>query len=238
MDETNTAEPTQGAEPVDQSSETPPTSNGEKLLPQSEVNRLVANARREGYERAQKKPTAAPVATAPSPTPAQAPPAAPADSVLLARIEEMELRGKFDRAAIKAGIDDEAADDWFDLFKAQRPPDPAAWIADKQRKFGIGRSSTTTQPAIENNKQAPAQTTAPAQAPKPTTNITDRGPAAAGDALDAEAIYDSRPLESTADDFERLALKHGRAKAHEMARDRILAYLRGVKLVPEHRRQR
>ena len=210
-------------EPVaDQQPETPPAAgSSEKLLPQSEVNRLVANARREGFERATKKP-----ATAPAPSTPVAPAATGNDALaqMQSQIEEMGMRLKFTPLAIKAGLDDSQAEDMFDLFKLQRPQDPAGWLSDKAQRFGMGRKSEAPTPQPQ-----PIPTPAPATA-KP--NISDRGSASPTDTRDSDGVLHSRPLEMTGHDVDSLILKHGHEKGMAMFQERVLSALRGVRIKP------
>lgn len=69
---------------------------------------------------------------------------------------------------------------------------------------------------------------------QPTTNISDKGSAAPTAATDPDAIYETRPLDATSFDFDRLVTKHGHHRAHEIAARNINAYLRTVRLVPDN----
>jgi hypothetical protein len=114
----------------------------EKMVPQSQVNTLIANARREGRDGALREGKQGQPAAQAAPLSAEA------------RLEELELRRTFDRKAAKLGLDDEASDDLFDLYKAQRPTDVGAWFETKAGRFAKGTvsQSTTTTP---NNQQLP-----------------------------------------------------------------------------------
>jgi hypothetical protein len=212
---------------ADQQTDTPPSGGSEKLLPQSEVNRLIANARREGRESALKKPVAT-AAQQPTTSPQVATPATGNDLIaqMQARLEEMDMRLKFVPLAAKAGMDDALTDDMFDLFKLQRPEDPAGWIASKAQKFGIGRKSESA-PILSpvQTTQQPAQ---PAAAPRP--NISDRGSASPVDTRDSEGVVHTRPLESTGHDVDALILKHGRAKGLQMFQEKVLMALGNVRI--------
>lgn len=233
MDETPApVQETAAEQTADQPTDTPPSGNTEKLLPQSEVNRLIANARREGRESATKAQKPAP---APQPAVAQ-PAAAPAvtgnDAItqMQARLEEMDMRLKFTPLAIKAGLDDSQAEDMFDLFKLQRPQDPAGWLTDKAQRFGIGRKpeTATTPPPT-----AQAQTTATAAtAPALKPNISDRGTASPSDLRDFEGVLNSRPLEMNGHDVESLLLKHGEHKGYQMFQEHVLRALGKVRIKP------
>jgi hypothetical protein len=74
---------------------------------------------------------------------------------------ELQLRMRFDKQALKRGVDDSAAEDLFQLFKVQKPADDAAWFEEKSERFGFkGKTAAPT--------AAPATaTTAPVEAPKP-----------------------------------------------------------------------
>lgn len=234
MDETSTPAPEPVTEPVaDQTPETAPASTSEKLLPQSQVNRLVAAARAEGRESAlkQAKPT-------PAPAPAQrtAPTTEPANDALVAmqaRLEEMELRLQYSPNAARVGWDDTQSATMFDLFKAQRPQDPADWFSRMEQLFpGSRKQAPATNPPIETAPK-PATPAAPA---KP--NISDRGTAAPTDLRDSEGVINSRPLEANDHDVDALILKHGRSKGLQMFQDRVNAALRGVRLKPPSTGQR
>jgi hypothetical protein len=234
MDETPAPQITEpGDAPVEQPSETAPTGTAEKLLPQSQVNALIAQARREGAASAAKK-TPSPAAT-PTPT---APVVAPDPvAALTAEIQEIKLRGTFDRLAIKAGIDDATADDLFDLFKAQRPADPHAWIGEKAQRFGLGRKPAPSTTTVSTQASAPVPGQ-PAPTPAPVRVAPTLNAPAPGDQRDAEAVLLNRPLDANGHDFDRLVAIHGPDKAMQMWSSHVRTYLRGVKLVPDSRRQR
>ena len=121
---------------------TAPAGTGEKLLSQTQVNALIASARREGRESAGRE------------TPKPAAPKGEAGSMEL-RLEEMEMRRTFDRRASKLGLDDEASDDLFDLYKAQRPSDLGAWFDGKAARF-TSKGTVSQPPSILNQPNAEA----------------------------------------------------------------------------------
>jgi hypothetical protein len=224
MDETTNPAPEPVTESVaDQPSATPPTDSSEKLLPQSEVNRLIANARREGREAALKtaKPT-------PAPQPAQQAASIPASApdalaAMQSRLEEMELRLQFSPTAAKVGWDDTQSATMFDLFKAQRPQDPTDWFSRMDQMFPGSRKQATPSPVT------PAIQT-PATPPATKPNISDRGTASPADLRDSEGVLNTRPLEMNAHDVDTLILKHGHAKGMQMFQEHVLRALGGVKL--------
>lgn len=226
MDEATNPAPEPATEPVaDQPSATPPTDNSEKLLPQSEVNRLVANARREGRESAQKTVKPAPAAPAPQ-QPAPAAPAVDPLSAMQARLEEMELRLQYAPSAAKAGWDDTQSATMFDLFKAQRPQDSADWFSRMEQMFPGSRKTAPVPATTTPISQTPA-TPAPA---KP--NISDRGAAAPTDLRDHNGVLNSRPLEMTGHDVDNLTLEHGHDKGMQMFQEKVLQALSRVRIKP------
>lgn len=249
MDNENTDNkpPAQAAAPVAPSDPVAESSAAvDARFTQADMDRVAALARDQGRRSALKAaPVVAPAATAPTPT-AQAA-SVEQDPVTLQirqlqeQLNEQRLRSTFDKMAIRSGVPEELADDFFDMMKMQAPADPREWLADKCSKFKLG--ATTGQSAAQPTASTAtatehkASTTAPVPVPH-AANISDKGPAASSNARDYEGIFETDPLRSTPDDFSRLAVKMGREKALQFVSDRVNAYLRTVKLVPDNRRQR
>lgn len=117
---------------------------GENALPktfsQEEVNRIAAAAREDGRKSATK---AQQQQAAPQP----APNAGSEDErlslrLLKAELDETKMRGAFDKRASKLGIDDDAAETLFALYKAQNPTDPGEWFERTSKLFGLGSKTT------------------------------------------------------------------------------------------------
>lgn len=194
----------------------------ERLFTQDEVNAIVAKRVKEtrGTQRQ----------TAPSDSPK---PGTKADAMAeleayKAEVESMRMRQRFDRLALKAGLDDDQADDLFELFQAQKPDDAAAWLEQKAKRFGFAKANTTP-PKDQTTASDKAKTGAT------TPPISDKGTAAPG-VRDYEQISLERPNELTADDIARIQEKEGFHKANLQIRDRVNAYLRTVKPVPDRKR--
>lgn len=236
------AQPTEAAAVASPAETPPPATDTGKVFTQVEVDRIAAAAREQGRKSAFKATTAAPQ---PAPTP-QPPPAVQATGdegervtlrQLKEQLDEERMRRAFDKRAARRGLGDEVSEELFEIFKVQKPADPDEWFERKSTLFGFkapGQSTAApTAPTATEHKAPPATTATTAQA-----NISDRGPAASSNARDFEGIFDTDPLRSTPDDFNRLVVKHGREKALQYMSDRVNAYLRTVKLVPDNRRQR
>jgi hypothetical protein len=137
----------------------------------------------------------------------------------------------FDRAIDPAGLTAEQRAFVEETYQAVNPPDPGAWASGFLKTMGIGNKNANPQP-----QQQQAQAAAQIAHQAPTTNISDRGPASAGDIRDVETLSQTRPLEMTGGDFERLELKVGREKALALHQASVNRFLRGIKLTPERRR--
>lgn len=148
---------------------------------QERVNAIVAQARKDGRESALR-------AQAPAAAPVQAPqpaPIAPADEQHMTpkqmrdELNELKLRGRFERQALKRGIEGDAADDLYELFKAQKPTNDVEWFEAKSQRFGFkpgtpaaptAPPATATAPAPEAPKAPPAAPVAPSTNALPTAN--------------------------------------------------------------------
>lgn len=139
----------------------------EKMLTQTEVNRLVAQARREGKESASKQQVAAP-AKEPAVTTEET---AAGKVTKTARIEELEQRLEFRDMADEHEVPRELRTDLFDLYKAQKPTDPAEWFEKKSKQFAFGKAAPV--------KTEPAEAAKPAVM-APSGNVAPVGPIAGG----------------------------------------------------------
>lgn len=163
MSDSNTTETNQAEATT--ATETPPSASANvRTFTQEEVNRLTAKAREEGRQRAAKAPTGND---------------AGGESLSLKEIQdrlaESELRRGFDRRAMKLGIDDDAADDLFDLYKAQKPQDPQAWFDAKASRFGLKANVSTNPTNPQSNAPAQAAPAAAPSAPSKVDQITSGG---------------------------------------------------------------
>lgn len=131
---------------------------------QALVNKLVGKAREEGRSAAK--------ATTPAPAQAPTPPSAPEKVTiesLAAQLAETQLRARFDKRAAKRGLDDDAAEDLFELYKAQKPTDDENWFAEREKRLGLKKQSSTSPPSQPSTPIQPVVVT-PSAAP-----ISDRG---------------------------------------------------------------
>jgi hypothetical protein len=144
---------------------TQPPASSVRTFTQEEVNRISAQARQEGRASALKKAPAA----SPAAEPAQVTEASRLQQVE-AQLAEAQLQRSFDRYAARAGIPEDAVDDLFELYKAQKPTDPTEWFTAKAQRFGFkGNMSTTTQSQNpEPARPAPAAPSAPARVDVPS----------------------------------------------------------------------
>lgn len=159
---------------------TQPSASNARTFTQEEVNRISAQARNEGRASALKKAPA----SAPAAEPVQVNEATRLQQVE-ARLAESELQRSFDRYAIRHGVPDDAVDDLFELYKAQKPTDHAEWFTSKAQRFGFkGPTSTmptqTTSQTPEPARPASAAPSAPARVDVPAagglTNIYELTP--------------------------------------------------------------
>lgn len=151
------------------------------------------------------------------------------------QVNEMMARERaFTRVAASANLTEDQFRVVEDTFRAVNPPDPAAWASGFLGAMGIGKKNPTN-PA----PNAATQATKPSPSNTPPARVApDLGSPAPGDQRDAEAVLLNRPLEANLHDFERLVVQHGRTKALEMWSSHVKAYLGGVRVVPDNRRQR
>jgi hypothetical protein len=175
--------------------------------------------------------------SAPSAAVAQAPveaPAAPTAAQAAPDFEASYARERaFTRVIDKAGLTPEQEAFVEETYRQLKPSDPAAWATTFLKNMGIGAKNAPVPTATQQATQVAAS---PAVPPRPTTNISDRGPATAGDVRDVETFVQTRPLEMTSSDFERLQLKVGREKALQMVQESVNAKLRTIRMTPDRRR--
>lgn len=166
---TPTTTPSQGASTTQGDSGTAPGGGSEKLLPQSQVNTLVANARREGREQALRESQQVTQQQAKKPDPG---PKSDADrlAALEAELADTKARSAFDKHAARLGVSDELAEDLFALSKAQRPENVGEWLASKVERFGLkpapatpaqGASATTAAATSAASNTAPSESAKP-----------------------------------------------------------------------------
>ncbi len=140
---------------------TAPGGTSEKLLPQSQVNALVAAARREGREQAQREQQ-----QQPRPQPAAAAPRHPvANKTVRDQISElreenrvMRERSRFEREASRLGMDDAVTDKLFSLARATNvaPDNFGTWLGETATQFGIKQAPATTTTAADTAATTPA----------------------------------------------------------------------------------
>ena len=159
---------------------------------QAVVNQLIGKARIEGRESAPKK------------TDTPAAPTGDDDPVTLkslkADLEEAKLRGRFDKHAAKNGIDDDATEDLFALYKMQKPADDSEWFDRKKKVLGL--KASTTGAGAGNPPPLPV-----------TPPISDKGSPAPGGVLDWERELAENPIGMSAAAFQRMVAKHGSGEA-------------------------
>jgi hypothetical protein len=144
------------------------TDPSEPVIPQSKVNALIAQARREGREQASRQ-------TAAGSPPANAQAQAPASDVngqlaeLQNKIATMEQRSRFDRSLIGKSVTPSQADKLFTLYAAERPESAEEWVATTMDMFGMGKQQ---QPTAQDAKPVAAPKDA---IPKPVDIATING---------------------------------------------------------------
>lgn len=106
----------------------------------------------------------------------------------------------FDKRAARLGLDDEASDELFELYRVQKPTDPGAWFEKKSKLFKLTTTTANADP-----------TKTPAEPP-----ISNKGSPAPGDTRDIDYIVAENPIGASRVEIERLVAKHGEAKARRM----------------------
>ncbi len=162
--------------------------------------------------------------------------AAPMASGQTVDVQQMLAReSAFVRAVAPAGLSDEQYAFVDETYRAVNPPDPRAWAAGFLKAMGIGKTNASP-PPTNDTKQAPVPgVVVPAAVQRVAPDL---GSPAPGNQRDEEAVLLNRPLDANNHDFERLVSKHGKEKALQMWRDGVNSHLRGIRLVPDNRRQR
>ncbi len=94
---------------------------------------------------------------------------------LQSQIEEMKLRGAFDKRAGKFDLDDKASDRLFNLFKAERPEDPTAWFSETAAQFGLKGHNVNTNAPTPGATAAPAPPASAPSAPAKVDPMTSSG---------------------------------------------------------------
>lgn len=192
-------------------------------------NAIFADLRRAGALDNKAKPSAPPTAVAQAPVEAPAA-SAPANGLTASDLQRELARDRaFLRATASAGLSDEQAAFVEETYRAVNPSDPAAWANTFIKTMGIGHKPATQQ-------AAPAPAAPVAAIPNPANNISDRGPATAGDVRDVKTFVQTRPMEMSSTDFERLQLKEGREKALRIVQESVNSHLRSIRLTPDRRR--
>jgi hypothetical protein len=128
----------------------------ETVFTQTQLNAIVAAARRE--ERAKASRAVTPMQESPT-APAQAQAQSGTTDVvaqLQQRIDNMEMRGRFDKALLGQSVSEAQADVLFDLYrsKADRPADTRDWLTSTMGVLGIGKQTTPQTTVVP--KAAPA----------------------------------------------------------------------------------
>lgn len=215
MDTNETTESaTQGGESTTAAPTDTPTSGGTaaKLFTQEEVSRIAAEAREQGRKSATKTQPAMPASV---PTP-QTAAVDETERVTLKQLreqlEEVKMRGAFDKRASRRGLTDEVSDELFEIFKAQRPADPDAWFEKKSALFGF-RPASGQSPAAPTAQPA---TTATASAQSSGQPISDKGSPAPGGTVMWQRELAEKPFAMSPAARAQMDAEHGPDKARRM----------------------
>lgn len=127
---------------------TAPVVSSEKMLPQSQVNVLIASAKRDAREAALREQQ---TGAQPPKKDVRTLSVRKGDSgdrlaALEAELAETKQRSVFDKHAARLGLSDDAAEDLFTLSKSQKPTDVGEWLEAKAARFGIKPAPSSTQP--------------------------------------------------------------------------------------------
>lgn len=158
----STTQPSTAATTTQGDSGTAPGGSGEKLLPQSQVNALVAAARREGKEQAQRDAQQVTQQQAKKPEPSKSSDPSDRLAALEAELAETRQRSVFDKHAARLGLSDDLSEDLFELSKSQRPENVGEWLASKAERFNLKPA-----PAPSTASAATTPTAAPSEPAKP-----------------------------------------------------------------------
>lgn len=156
---------------------TAPAGTGEKLIPQSQVNHLVAKARQEGRDAALKEK---PQGGGQQPS-GNGQPAAKGDSTGMMSAEDVQqliARDRaFTRATAQAGLSDRQLERMEAALRVENPSDVATWARSYLEDMGLVKSQITTTTTTTNNggttdptRTAPAAPNAPTKIEIPTVS--------------------------------------------------------------------
>jgi hypothetical protein len=183
-------------------------------------NGIHADLRKAGVYDTKPSKATAPAETAPTTAAAVAATQTVDVQQLLAR------ESAFVRAVAPAGLSDDQYAMVDEMFRAVNPPDPRAWATGFLKTMGIGKANAPAQPAAIAQPVTPVT---PAPAPIAAKNVSDGGPATAGDIRDVDSVVDTNPLSLTQHDIARHKAKHGEAKSRSMIQAAVNAALMGRK---------
>lgn len=183
---------------------------------QAVINKLVGQARQEGRNAAKTPPAPSP---APAPQPVPAPPEKITIESLAQQLADTQLRARFDKRAAKRGLDDDAADDLFELYKVHKPTDDEHWFSEREKRLGLKQATATpaTPPATSTTVTAPAQ---PAPSGPP---LSDKGSPAPGGVVNWEREFAENPGFMSPAARAAMDAKYGIEKARRMRIDAVNA---------------
>lgn len=182
---------------------------------QEQVNAIVA--KRLAEDRARRAPTPA-AAPTPAVTAQTTTVAVPDDGEqhmtpkqMRDAFNEMQLRMRFERQATKRGVDDDATEDLFQLYKVQKPADDSAWFDQKAARFGFNKGQPAAPTAATATQATVPQVTQPAGPP-----ISDKGSPAPGGVTNWEREFAENPVGMSAAARSLMDAKFGVEKARRM----------------------
>lgn len=181
---------------------------------QEQVNAIIA--KRLAEDRARRAPTPAAPAAAPAPQSTQV--ALPDDGEshmtpkqMRDAYNELQLRMRFDRHALRRGVDDDKIDDLFALFKVQKPADDGQWFDEKAARFGFNKGQSAAPTAQTASATAPNVPVPPVGPP-----ISDKGSPAPGGVTNWEREFAENPIGMSAAARALMDAKHGVEVARRM----------------------
>ncbi len=89
--------------------------------------------------------------------------------LMRAEMARDRARLQFDKAALKLGVPDEAADDLFELHDKQKPEDTKAWLESKHGRLWTKAAATPTPPMQDPKQESTAKS--PVTAPNAPTKV-------------------------------------------------------------------
>ncbi len=188
---------------------------------QAVINKLVGQARQEGRNAATKAPSAPVVAPQPA---APAPEQKMTIESLAATLAETQLRARFDKRAAKRGIDDDAADDLFELYKAHKPTDDENWFTEREKRLGLKQVLVPPQqPSTPTTASVPV---VPSAAP-----ISDRGSPAPNGATGWKYEIVTNPMSMSAGSRSAMDAELGVEKARKQRLDAARAQAERLQVV-------